>query len=89
VAAHRAGARPPASGLIAVDNTSVTKHSRESGAPSLQFAGAEGRPVIHVDSGAVHHGLLYAAHSNYNESPMESSVEVFDARTLEHVDSDT
>lgn len=40
-----------------------------------------------MDSGAVHNGRLYAAHSNYNESPMESSIEVFDARTLKHVDS--
>jgi hypothetical protein len=73
--------------FYAVDNTSITKHSRETGAPLLQFAGAEGGPLIHMDSGAVHRGLLYAAHSNYNESPMESSVEVFDARTLKHVDS--
>ena len=74
--------------FYAVDNTSITKHSRESGAPLLQFAGTEGGPLIHMDSGAVHHhGRLYAAHSNYNASPMESSVEVFDARTLEHVDS--
>ena len=73
--------------FYAVDNTSITKHSRETGAPLLQFAGADGGPLIHLDSGAVGRGRLYAAHSNYNESPMQSSVEVFDARTLEHVDS--
>jgi hypothetical protein len=73
--------------FYAVDNTSITKHSRETGAPVLQLAGAEDGPLIHMDSGAVHRGRVYAAHSNYNESPMESSVEVFDARTLEHVDS--
>ena len=73
--------------LYAVDNTSITKHSEETGAPLLQFAGADGGPLIHMDSGAVHNGRLYAAHSNYSESPMESSIEVFDARTLEHVES--
>ena len=73
--------------FYAVDNTSITKHSRETGAPLLQFAGADGGPLIHMDSGAVHGGRLYAAHSNYSESPMQSSVEVLDARTLEHVDS--
>ena len=73
--------------FYAVDNTSITKHSRETGAPLLQFAGADGGPLIHMDSGAVHGGRLYAAHSNYSESPMESSAEVLDARTLEHVDS--
>jgi hypothetical protein len=30
-------------------------------------------------------GKLYAAHSNYNESPMVSSIEIFDARTMEQV----
>lgn len=73
--------------FFAVDNTSITQHDRKSGAPLLQFAGAEGGPLIHMDSGAVYHGLLYAAHSNYDESPMESSVESFDARTLRHVGS--
>jgi hypothetical protein len=73
--------------FYAVDNTSITKHSRETGAPLLQFAGADGGPLIHLDSGAAHRGRLYAAHSNYSESPMESSVEVFDAGTLSHVES--
>jgi len=70
--------------FFAVDNTSITQHDRKSGAPLLQFAGAEGGPLIHMDRGAVYHGLLHAAHSNYDESPMESSVEIFDARTLRH-----
>jgi hypothetical protein len=73
--------------FYAVDNTSITKHRRGSGEPVLQFAGADGGPLIHMDSGAEHAGRVYAAHSNYSESPMESSVEVFDARTLKHVDS--
>ena len=39
--------------FYAVDNTSITKHSRETGAPLLQFAGVDGGPLIHMDSGAV------------------------------------
>jgi hypothetical protein len=30
-------------------------------------------------------GKLYAAHSNYPEWPMTSSVEIFDAETMEHI----
>jgi hypothetical protein len=71
--------------FYAVDNRSITQHDRADGAPRLQFAGTTGGPLIHMDSGAVHNGRLYAAHSNYDESPMESSVEVFDARTMRHV----
>jgi hypothetical protein len=73
--------------FYAVDNTSITKHRRDTGAPVLQFAGADGGPLIHMDSGAVYRDRIYAAHSNYSESPMESAVEVFDARSLKHVGS--
>ncbi len=73
--------------FYAVDNTTITKHRRSSGEALRQFAGAEGGPFIHMDSGAVVRGRLYASHSNYDESPMESSVEVFDARSLRHLDS--
>jgi hypothetical protein len=38
-----------------------------------------------MDSGAVVDGEIYAAHSNDDDLPMQSSVEVFDARTMRHV----
>src|SRR4051812_3002871 len=77
----------PAAGAdqgVAVDRTrfftvgtrSVAQYSRRSGEPLRQVGVAA---LIHMDSGAIHRGRLYAAHSNYDESPMRSSVEVFDA----------
>lgn len=71
--------------FYAVDNREVTKHDRATGEPLLQFAADEDGPFIHMDSGAVVGGRLYAAHSNYDESPMESSVEIFDTRTMRHI----
>lgn len=71
--------------FYAVNNRTITKHDRDSGEALLQFAGAADGPIEHLDSGAVVNGRLYAAHSNYPEWPMESSVEVFDTRTMEHV----
>jgi hypothetical protein len=68
-----------------VDNRSITKHARSSGAPSQQFYSDAGGPLVHMDSGVVVKSKLYAAHSNYDESPMENSVEVFDVRTMRHV----
>ena len=41
----------------------------------------------HLDSAVLVDGKLYAAHSNYPEWPMTSSVEVFDAATLDHIDT--
>lgn len=71
--------------FYAVNNRTITKHDRRSGEPLLQFAGDEDGPIEHLDSGVVHNGRLYAAHSNYSEYPMESSIEVFDTRTMHHI----
>lgn len=73
--------------FYAVNNTTITKHDRTTGQPLLQFAGVEGGPFQHMDSGVVVGSKLYAVHSNYPDSPMESSIEVFDTKTMRHVDT--
>jgi hypothetical protein len=73
--------------FYAVDNRSITKHDRASGEPLLQIAGSDDGPLIHMDSGVVVDGKIYAAHSNYDDLPMQSSVEVFDARTMQHLET--
>ena len=71
--------------FYAVDNRSITKHDRATGKPLLQFVSDAAGPLIHMDSAAVVGDRLYAAHSNYDQSPMTSSVEIYDTRTLRHV----
>jgi hypothetical protein len=71
--------------FYAVNNRTITKHDKATGRPLLQFAADDDGPIIHMDSGAVVNGKLYAAHSNFDESPMVSSIEVFDARTMRHI----
>ncbi|MBB5791858.1 hypothetical protein [Jiangella mangrovi] len=71
--------------FYAVDNSTITKHDRITGEPLLQFAGDEDGPIEHLDSGVVVNGRLYASHSNYSEYPMESSIEIFDTRTMRHI----
>jgi hypothetical protein len=73
--------------FYAVDNRQITRHDRGSGEPQRQFSSPSGGPIIHMDSGAVQKGKLYTAHSNYDASPMESSIEVFDPRSMQHVDT--
>ena len=73
--------------FYAVNNRTITKHDKATGEPLLQFAGDVGGPIDHLDSGVVVGSKLYAAHSNYPESPMESSIEVFDTKTMRHVDT--
>jgi hypothetical protein len=73
--------------FYAVNNRTITKHDRRTGEPLLQFAGDTDGPFEHLDSAAVVGSKLYAVHSNYPEYPMESSIEVFDTRTMRHVDT--
>lgn len=75
--------------FYAVNNFRITQHSREDGTPRVQWDGRSDidGPLVHLDSGVIHDGRLYAAHSNYPHWPMTSSVEIWNAETLEHVDS--
>lgn len=72
--------------FYAIDNFRITKHDKATGKPVAQWDGVrkEG-PVIHLDSGMVMGGRLYAAHSNWPLWPMTSSVEVWDVRSMDHV----
>jgi hypothetical protein len=75
--------------FYAVDNTVITKHDKRSGREvgRWQWTGEGRNQAIHFDSAAVVEGRLYAAHSNYSEWPMTSSVEIFDTRTMKHIGS--
>ncbi|MEU8570990.1 hypothetical protein AB0C51_22045 [Streptomyces pathocidini] len=71
--------------FYAVSDSTITKHDRATGKPLLQFAGREDGPYVHFDSAAAVGDKLYAAHSNYSGWPMESSIEIFDTRTMRHI----
>jgi hypothetical protein len=72
--------------FYAADNYSITKHDKQTGEAVQRWTGrAAGDPLVHLDSLATYEGKLYAAHSNYPEWPMTSSVEIWDTETLEHI----
>jgi hypothetical protein len=71
--------------FYAVDNRKITKHDRATGEPLLQSVASSTGPIVHMDSGAVVDNKLYTAHSNYSAYPMNSSIEVYDTRTLKHI----
>lgn len=81
----RQGVAVDGEAFYAVGNTRITRHDKASGEPLARWRGDD--ELIHLDSGTIRDGLLYAAHSNYPGWPMTSSIEVWDARTLEHVRS--
>ena len=71
--------------FYAIDNRIIAKYDKKTGQRVGEWTGPKDGPIIHLDSGAVIDGRLYAAHSNYPEWPMTSSVEIWDAATLKHI----
>ncbi len=73
--------------FYAVDNQAIGKYDKTTGKLVEKWEGAREGPIVHLDSAMLMGGKLYAAHSNYPEWPMTSSVEIFDADTMEHIGS--
>lgn len=73
--------------FYAVDNRSIGKYDKRTGALVKKWQGPKDGAIEHLDSAMLMDGRLYAAHSNYPKWPMTSSVEIFDAATMEHVGS--
>ncbi|TWT74560.1 hypothetical protein Pla123a_33840 [Posidoniimonas polymericola] len=73
--------------FYAIANSAIGKYDKRSGAPVRRWAATDELPLRHLNSGVVRDGRLYCAHSNFPKFPETSSLEVFDAATLEHVDS--
>jgi len=71
--------------FYAIDNAAIGKYEKSTGARVARWAGEAKGAVAHLNSGIVHEGLLYCAHSNYPETPMVSSVEVFETDRMAHV----
>ncbi len=64
--------------LYAISNTTVATYDRQTG-ELLATASADG--TEHLNSGFLHNGKIYAAHSNYPATPHESDIRVFDPAT--------
>jgi outer membrane protein assembly factor BamB len=73
--------------FYAIGNHAIGKYDKKSGARLKGWECPEGKPLIHLNSGVVHEGKLYCAHSNYPGVPNTGSIEIWDTRTLEHVAS--
>lgn len=71
--------------IYAINNHTLGKYAKETGRRVASWEGGDKGPFIHLNAGIVHEGRLYGAHSNYPTVPMESSVEIFDAATLQPV----
>lgn len=68
-----------------VDDTVIAKYKKDGTFVARRDYADVG--IIHLDSATVFDGKIYASHSNYRFFPMTSSIEVFDADTLDHLGS--
>ncbi|MEE9189375.1 MAG: hypothetical protein V3U16_01230, partial [Candidatus Neomarinimicrobiota bacterium] len=73
--------------IYVIGTREIGKYDKVTGNFITSWNENENGPIIHLDSGAIIDGRLYCAHSNYPKVPMTSSVEVWDAETLQHIGS--
>ncbi len=73
--------------VYAVDNTTIAKYDKVTGTLVKRWVQEKDGPLVHLDGATVRDGKIYAAHSNYPQWPMTSSLEIWDAATLEHTGS--
>jgi len=66
-----------------ISNSKIVKRNKSDGKVVDFWEG----PLKHLNSGIVLDGKLYCANTNYPETPMASSIEIYDPKTLEHIDT--
>jgi hypothetical protein len=71
--------------FYAVHNRAIGKYDKKTGQLVDKWAGPKDGLIRHLDSAMVMDGRIYAAHSNYPEWPMTSSLEIWDANTMKHI----
>lgn len=83
----RQGVCANADSFWAVNNFALARYRRSDGARVATWECEEGKPLTHLNAAFLLEGRLYCSHSNYPGVPNLSSVEIFDAMTLQHVGS--
>lgn len=75
-----------ANALYAISNRQIVKYDKQTGVEVSRWQDEKGGPFLHLNAGLVKDGKLYAAHSNYPHTPMKSSIEIWDVKSLQHID---
>jgi hypothetical protein len=70
-----------------IDNSVIGKYEIESGRFVDRWIGPRNGLIRHLNSCVAIDRRISCANSNYPQTPMASSVEIFDARTLDHAET--
>lgn len=76
-----------ASHFYGIGNHALVKHRKDTGERVAEWVGPRGGPIMHFNAGYVDGDRLVLAHSNFPQLPMASSLETYDARTLQPLSS--
>jgi hypothetical protein len=71
--------------FYAINSAAIGKYDKNTGAPAGAWQNEAGGHVKHLNSGIIVERELFAAHSNYPDVPMASSIEVFDTAQMSHL----
>lgn len=71
--------------LYAISNRKIVKYDKATGAEVARWVDTQDGRLVHMNAAFVKDGRLYAAHSNYPNLPMASSVEIWDTKDLKPV----
>jgi hypothetical protein len=73
--------------FYAVGNRTIAKYDKKTGKLAGKWQGPKEGPILHLDGAFLMEGKIYAAHSNYPQWSMTSSLEIFDSETMQHIGS--
>lgn len=73
--------------FYAITNRAIGKYRKDTGARVAGWEDTSDGRLRHLNAGVVLDGRLYCAHSNFPALPEESSIEIWDAATMRHLDS--
>ena len=73
------------SSFYAIGNKTIGRYDKQTGERLARWEADREHPLTHLNGGVVVEGKLYCAHSNFPVMPATSSVEIWNAATLEHV----
>ena len=73
--------------VYAITNKAIGKHDKASGKKVGEWIAPPDSGVVHLNGGVVVKGKLYCAHSNWPRKPLSNTIEIWDAKTLRHIDT--
>lgn len=70
-----------------IGNQTLVKHRKSDGIRVAEWRGAVNGPIVHFNAGFIEKDRLILAHSNFPQLPMASSLETFDTKTMQPVET--